>query len=108
MVQQLTKEDEWLQGFGGEARIAVQSYKIIIHGVNTGSLRSRDGASNEDEAVRWIKQGDDMYHQPDGLEIKWAIWRSKLKEGQKTTSLILQLPTPGQGNRIRDQNLTIG
>ena len=31
----------------------------------------------------------------------------KLKEDQKTASLILQLPTPEETNRIRDQNLTI-
>ena len=60
MVQQLMKEDKWLQVFGEEARIAVQSYRVIIRGLNTGSLPSRDEALNEDQAVRWVKQRDDV------------------------------------------------
>ena len=79
MVQQLTKDDKLLQDFVEEARITVQSYRVIIHGLKTGSLPSRDEALNEDQAVRWIKQRDDVYHQPDGLEVTVAIWRSKPK-----------------------------
>lgn len=108
MAQQLRREDNWLQDFGEEARIAVQSYGVIIHGVNTGSLPSRDGALDRDEAIRWIKQRNDVYHQPDGLVITWAKWHRKLKEGHKTSSLTLQLPTPEQANRVKDQNLTFG
>ena len=78
------------------AKIAVHSYWVMIHGVNTGSLPSRDEALNEDQAVRWIKQRDDVYHQPDGLEASRPRWLyvAVSQKGQKAASLILQLPTP--------------
>ena len=71
MVQQLTKDDKLLQDFVEEARITVQSYKVIIHGLKTGSLPSRDETLNEDQAFRWIKQRDGVYNQPDSLEAQW-------------------------------------
>lgn len=71
MVQQLTKDDKLLQDFVEEARITVQPYRVIIDGLKTGSLPSRDEALNEDQAFRWIKQRDGVYNQPDSLEAQW-------------------------------------
>lgn len=103
----LRENDSWVKGLGQEARVASTSYGVIIHGVPTKSLTTRDGKIDMAEAILQIKKRNDVYYPPNGLQIQWAKWLGRIKENQSKASLVLQFETAAQANRLTYHGISI-
>ncbi|KAL2037133.1 hypothetical protein N7G274_010129 [Stereocaulon virgatum] len=107
-AKRLREDLSWIKGYGEGARVATISYGVIAHGIPTKALPARDGELQMDEAIKALKQRNDPYFGPTGLDIVHAKWLSKTAGKNEKASLILQLATPEQANYLQKQNLSIG
>ena len=107
-AQKFKEDDYWVTSFGPSARVAVITYGVIAHGVPTKNLPTKDGELIKDSAIKMIKARNSIYFSPDRLDIIWAKWLSKAAAKNEKASLILQISTPEQANRLKKWNLSIG
>jgi len=107
-ADKLRSNSAWTAVLGKKAKAVVQSYAIIVTGIETEEwdLRSEESRT---AAMRKIQDQNEDVEALKNMEITWIGWRQKrIPKDQKYATMILKVSTPEMGNAILDLSLMVG
>ena len=98
----MARDSTWAQKIAPSARVSCKTYPVMVHGVSI-TFQVKD----QGQAIGVITRDNARLHQ--GLDVRRVAWpRSVAGKGKARASLIVELGTPEQANRVLDEGLLIG
>ncbi|EKG09412.1 Zinc finger CCHC-type protein [Macrophomina phaseolina MS6] len=83
---------DWVETFGGSARIVTQTYGVIVHGVHTKSI----DPSDMENAIKLL-QAENKPLLP-SAEIRYVGWLTKASTNKRASSLVVEFSRPEDAN----------
>ncbi|KAK3114170.1 hypothetical protein LTR53_007778 [Teratosphaeriaceae sp. CCFEE 6253] len=91
---QLKVHQEWLKGLGQRAEVIVPTYGVIVHGISTGSINTKDQTATIQQIL-----ADNHTVIPDA-KIAYVGWLTREATHKRSSSIVLEFTDPERANAI--------
>ncbi len=91
---QLKQNKGWLRGLGEHAELIVPTYGVIVHGISTGSINTKDQKATIQQMLA------DNYTVVPNAEIAYIGWLTKEATLKRASSIVVEFTEPEMANAI--------
>ena len=91
---QLKEHQEWLKGLGQRAEVIVPTYGVIVHGVSTSSINTKDQSATIQQIL-----ADNHTVIPDA-KIAYVGWLTREATHKRSSSIVIEFTDPEMANAI--------
>ena len=107
-ADKLRNNSAWTAVLGKKAKAVVQSYAIMVTGIEVEEWDLRSEESRTAARRKMQDQNEDV-EALKNMEITWIGWRqTRIPKDQKYATMIIEVSTPEMGNAILDLSLMVG